>query len=127
MQIKLHSAWLEYILRSFEIQPSRVPKNIVAQLVQLDGSNPSNSHRLMKLKSCTSTKNDVWNLNARRKNHGITYQLQRDSSLHQQEILVILAFRFRYTPLLPASTMGSIEERSIVTPIRRVLKGKAAT
>eukprot|EP00434_Breviolum_minutum_P026082 symbB.v1.2.023058.t1/scaffold2037.1/size91541/1 len=32
---------------------------------------------------------------------------------------------FLYTPLLPASTMGSIEERSIVTPIRRVLKGKA--
>ena len=42
------------------------------------------------------------------------------------ETLVIFAFRFRYTPLLPASTMGSIEERSIVTPIRRVLKGKAA-
>jgi len=32
---------------------------------------------------------------------------------------------FLYTPLLPASTMGSIEERSIVTPIRRVIKGKA--
>ncbi|CAK9023004.1 unnamed protein product [Durusdinium trenchii] len=32
---------------------------------------------------------------------------------------------FLYTPLLPASTMGSIEERSIVTPIRRVLKDKA--
>jgi len=32
---------------------------------------------------------------------------------------------FLYTPLLPASTMGSIEERSIVTPIRRVTKDKA--
>mmetsp|Transcript_32574 Transcript_32574/g.75342 ORF Transcript_32574/g.75342 Transcript_32574/m.75342 type:complete len:721 (-) Transcript_32574:14-2176(-) len=32
---------------------------------------------------------------------------------------------FLYTPLLPASTMGSIEERSIVTPIRRIIRGKA--
>lgn len=32
---------------------------------------------------------------------------------------------FLYTPLLPASTMGSIEERSIVTPIRRMTKDKA--
>jgi len=31
---------------------------------------------------------------------------------------------FLYTPLLPACTMGSIEERSIVTPIRRLLAGK---
>jgi NADH:ubiquinone reductase (non-electrogenic) len=32
---------------------------------------------------------------------------------------------FLYTPLLPACTMGSIEERSIVTPVRQLIKGKA--
>jgi NADH:ubiquinone reductase (non-electrogenic) len=32
---------------------------------------------------------------------------------------------FLYTPLLPAACMGSIEERSIVTPVRKVAAGKA--
>mmetsp|Transcript_63113 Transcript_63113/g.148240 ORF Transcript_63113/g.148240 Transcript_63113/m.148240 type:complete len:700 (+) Transcript_63113:35-2134(+) len=32
---------------------------------------------------------------------------------------------FLYTPLLPTCTMGSIEERSIVTPIRELAAGKA--
>lgn len=32
---------------------------------------------------------------------------------------------FLYTPLLPSCTMGSIEERSIMTPIRQILAGKA--
>eukprot|EP00435_Cladocopium_sp_Y103_P062493 s21_g24.t1 len=32
---------------------------------------------------------------------------------------------FLYTPLLPTCTMGSIEERSIVTPIRELAVGKA--
>ncbi|CAK9076794.1 unnamed protein product [Durusdinium trenchii] len=32
---------------------------------------------------------------------------------------------FLYTPLLPTCTMGSIEERSIVTPIREMAAGKA--
>eukprot|EP00931_Biecheleriopsis_adriatica_P075991 TRINITY_DN49754_c0_g1_i1.p1 TRINITY_DN49754_c0_g1~~TRINITY_DN49754_c0_g1_i1.p1 ORF type:complete len:729 (+),score=164.41 TRINITY_DN49754_c0_g1_i1:49-2187(+) len=32
---------------------------------------------------------------------------------------------FLYTPLLPACTMGSVEERSIMTPFRSVVKGKA--
>mmetsp|Transcript_75852 Transcript_75852/g.183339 ORF Transcript_75852/g.183339 Transcript_75852/m.183339 type:complete len:687 (+) Transcript_75852:73-2133(+) len=32
---------------------------------------------------------------------------------------------FLYTPLLPTATMGSIEERSIVTPIREIIAGKA--
>jgi len=32
---------------------------------------------------------------------------------------------FLYTPLLPSATMGSVEERSIVTPIRRLTAGKA--
>lgn len=31
---------------------------------------------------------------------------------------------FLYTPLLPASTMGTTEERSIVTPVREVIAGK---
>eukprot|EP00435_Cladocopium_sp_Y103_P044595 s1378_g12.t1 len=49
--------------------------------------------------------------------------------LHTSRLQPWLHFRarlsLRYTPLLPASTMGSIEERSIVTPIRRVTKDKA--
>eukprot|EP00933_Yihiella_yeosuensis_P061009 TRINITY_DN6382_c0_g1_i1.p1 TRINITY_DN6382_c0_g1~~TRINITY_DN6382_c0_g1_i1.p1 ORF type:complete len:572 (+),score=116.42 TRINITY_DN6382_c0_g1_i1:488-2203(+) len=32
---------------------------------------------------------------------------------------------FLYTPLLPSACMGSVEDRSIVTPIRRVAQGKA--
>jgi len=32
---------------------------------------------------------------------------------------------FLYTPLLPTCAMGSIEERSIVTPMRRIVAGKA--
>lgn len=31
---------------------------------------------------------------------------------------------FLYTPLLPACTMGSIEERSILTPVRKLVAGK---
>mmetsp|Transcript_16212 Transcript_16212/g.46036 ORF Transcript_16212/g.46036 Transcript_16212/m.46036 type:complete len:722 (+) Transcript_16212:121-2286(+) len=32
---------------------------------------------------------------------------------------------FLYTPLLPTCSMGSVEERSIVTPMRRLISGKA--
>lgn len=32
---------------------------------------------------------------------------------------------FLYTPLLPASALGTIEERSIVTPVRQLIAGKA--
>lgn len=33
-------------------------------------------------------------------------------------------FLLRYTPLLPAVATGTIEERSIVEPVRKVLRGK---
>jgi NADH dehydrogenase FAD-containing subunit len=33
---------------------------------------------------------------------------------------------FLYTPLLPAVATGTVEERSIVEPIRRVVNGKVS-
>ena len=33
---------------------------------------------------------------------------------------------FLYTPLLPAVATGTVEERSIVEPIRRIMAGKAS-
>jgi len=39
--------------------------------------------------------------------------------------VVSMRNHFLYTPLLPTCTMGSIEERSICTPIRSIIAGKA--
>ncbi|CAE7948171.1 NDB1 [Symbiodinium sp. KB8] len=53
------------------------------------------------------------------------------NALSQQEAqmydITVVSMRnfFLYTPLLPTCTMGSIEERSIVTPIREMAYGKA--
>lgn len=49
-----------------------------------------------------------------------------DHSLLSKYELVLLSPRnyFVYTPLLPAMCAGTVEERSIVEPVRAVLKGK---
>jgi hypothetical protein len=39
-------------------------------------------------------------------------------------ILVSSINHFVYTPLLPSAATGSVEERSIVEPVRRILNGK---
>jgi NADH:ubiquinone reductase (non-electrogenic) len=39
--------------------------------------------------------------------------------------VVSMRNHFLYTPLLPTCTMGSVEERSICTPMRRITAGKA--
>lgn len=33
---------------------------------------------------------------------------------------------FLYTPLLPAVATGTVEERSIVEPVRKIMRGKAS-
>ena len=42
------------------------------------------------------------------------------------ECTVLPFFSFLYTPLLPAVATGTIEERSIVEPVRRILGDKVA-
>lgn len=44
----------------------------------------------------------------------------------QKMDLTLLSDRnyFLYTPLLPAAATGTVEERSIVEPVRRIMAGK---
>lgn len=49
---------------------------------------------------------------------------EEEASMYDISV-VSIRNHFLYTPLLPTCTMGSIEERSICTPMRRITVGKA--
>eukprot|EP00884_Botryococcus_braunii_P011219 jgi/Botrbrau1/20098/Bobra.0173s0002.1 len=48
----------------------------------------------------------------------------RDAEMYNISVISPLN-HFVYTPLLPSAATGSVEDRSIVEPVRRILKGKA--
>jgi len=51
--------------------------------------------------------------------------LPRDAAKRLEVIVISPRNYFLYTPLLPAVATGTVEERSIVEPIRNVIVGKA--
>eukprot|EP00401_Gymnodinium_catenatum_P037671 CAMPEP_0117593678 /NCGR_PEP_ID=MMETSP0784-20121206/72770_1 /TAXON_ID=39447 /ORGANISM="" /LENGTH=707 /DNA_ID=CAMNT_0005395635 /DNA_START=88 /DNA_END=2211 /DNA_ORIENTATION=- len=51
--------------------------------------------------------------------------LSEEEALMYEIIVVSPRNHFLYTPLLPFATMGTTEERSIVTPVRQLITGKA--
>lgn len=58
---------------------------------------------------------------------GHTFQTQKDSRGFVVHVsFFVYCSYFLYTPLLPACATGTVEERSIVEPVRKVLGSKVA-